>query len=442
MKIGLIAMSGVRVKNQRMIELGVTLPQFVSRGKVIAQLPSLALLIIASLTPDDIDVEYVEIGDIKDVKDLNRDYDLVAISSYTAQAYEMYELADRYRKEKIPVVLGGLHVTVMPEEAKEHADAIVIGEAEPVWKVLIDDFKKGELKPVYRQAQPGSFDLTQSPVPRYDLLKNQQYNRITVQTVRGCPHLCEFCASSPLWGGTFRQKSVAQVLHEIETICQYWKNPFIEFADDNSFVNKKWAKDFLKKLARYNIRWFTESDISIAADSEMIDLMYQSGCYQLLIGLESISDRSLNKIDRDNWKLKQRDKYLKSIHILQSHGISVNGCFIAGLDGDTPDTFESIYQFIQESNLLEVQITVLTPFPGTPLYYRLKKEGRLLQEKFWDRCTLFDVNYHPKQMTVQELEDGVLGLFNRVYNEKEFTRRKRLYMEISKQLQGRVYANT
>src|SRR5579862_2153384 len=126
MKIGLLAMSGVRVKNERMIELGVTLPQFVSRGKVIAQ-----LLILASLTPEDIDVDYVEIGDIRDVKDLNRDYDLVAISSYTAQAYEMYELADKYRREKIPVILGGLHVTVMPEEAKEHADAIVIGEAEP-----------------------------------------------------------------------------------------------------------------------------------------------------------------------------------------------------------------------------------------------------------------------------------------------------------------------
>ena len=132
---------------------------------------------------------------------------------------------------------------------------------------------------------------------------------------------------------------------------------------------------------------------------------------------------------------------MKSIDTLQSKGITVNGCFILGLDGDTPDIFENIYKFIQESNLLEVQLTVLTPFPGTPLYYRLKNEGRLLQEKFWDRCTLFDINYRPKQMTVQELDEGMLWLFAQVYNEKEFIRRKRNYMEISKELPGRHYAH-
>ena len=160
--------------------------------------------------------------------------------------------------------------------------------------------------------------------------------------------------------------------------------------------------------------------------------MAESGCKQVLIGLESPSARALDGIDPTNWKHKRHGEYLNAIDRIQSRGISVNGCFIVGLDTDTPETFYEVKDFVERSGLLEVQITVLTPFPGTPLYARLNRQGRLLKERYWDRCTLFDVNYIPKNMTVDELETGLRWLFAEIYNEREFRRRKRHYMELVK----------
>ena len=438
MKVGLMALSGVRVRNEKLAKLGVTLPQFVSRGKVIAQLPSLSLLIIASVTPDDVEVDYVEVPDVSQVKELNPSYDLVAITSYSAQIYEAYELARRYKEAGIPVVIGGTHVIAEPEEAKRYADSVVIGEAEPLWPKIIEDFKNGRLQPFYKEEHPGTYDLANSPMPRYDLLEPKNYNRITVQTSRGCPHDCEFCAGSKLFGSGFRQKPVDLVVKEIKRIKEKWPKPFIEFADDNTFVDKKWSKDFLKKLIPLEIKWFTETDISVADDEELLKSMYHSGCYQLLIGLESTSKDSLDGIDTHNWKLKQSDRYLEAIDRIQSNGITVNGCFIVGLDGDTPSIFRDIRDFIEKSKLLEAQVTVLTPYPGTPLYKRLKSEGRLLKDKYWDRCTMFDINFRPKNMSIEELEKGLLWLFKEIYNEKEYLKRKRHYMDIVKKLPRRV----
>lgn len=175
----------------------------------------------------------------------------------------------------------------------------------------------------------------------------------------------------------------------------------------------------------------------MADDDQLLELMYHSGCYQLLIGLESTSRDSLSGIDTHNWKLQRRDSYLEAISKIQSNGITVNGCFIVGLDGDTPGIFSEIGDFIQQSRLLEAQVTVLTPYPGSPLYKRLKSEGRLLKDRYWDRCTMFDVNFRPKKMSIQELEKGLLGLFQEIYTEKEYLRRKRYYMDIVKKLPKR-----
>ena len=438
MKVGLMALSGVRVRNEKLVKLGVTLPQFVSRGKVIAQLPSLSLLIIASITPDDVEVDYVEVPDVSQVKELNPSYDLVAITSYSAQINEAYELAGRYKEAGIPVVIGGTHVIAEPEEAKRYADSVAVGEAEPLWPEIIEDFKNGHLQPFYKEDHPGTYDLANSPLPRYELLEPGDYNRITVQTSRGCPHDCEFCGGSKLFGSGFRQKPVDLVVKEIKRIKEEWPKPFIELADDNTFVDKKWSRDFLEKLIPLEIKWFAETDISVADDEELLKSMYRSGCYQLLIGLESISKDSLDGIDTHNWKLKQSDRYLEAIERIQSNGITVNGCFIVGLDGDTPGIFRDIRDFIEKSKLLEAQVTVLTPYPGTPLHKRLKYEGRLLKDRDWDRCTMFDINLRPKNMSIEELEKGLLWLFKGIYNEKEYLKRKRHYMDIVKKLPKRV----
>jgi radical SAM superfamily enzyme YgiQ (UPF0313 family) len=269
MKIGLMAMSGVRVKSEKLIRLGVTLPQFVSRGKVIAQLPSLSLLILASVTPDDIAVDYIEVADLNQDEMPNSDYDLLAITSYSAQINEAYELADKYREKGIPVVMGGTHVIAEPEEAKQHADSVAIGEAEVLWPRMLEDFRNNRLQPFYREEHPATYDLSRSPIPRFDLLSREKYNRITVQTSRGCPHDCEFCAGSKLFGPGYRQKPVNLVVKEIEMIKEIWPTPFIEFADDNTFVNKKWAKEFLTALVPLDVKWFTETDISVAEDEEL-----------------------------------------------------------------------------------------------------------------------------------------------------------------------------
>ena len=438
MRIGLIAMSGVRVVNPTLVELGVTLPQFVNRGEVIAQLPSLALILLAALTPGEIEVDYIEVADLKD-QPLQTNYDLVGLTSYTAMAYEMYELADRYRAAGVPVVIGGLHASFVPDEAKAHADAVCVGEGEMLWPEIVADFSRGgreALKPFYREQKPGTYDLADSPMPRFDMLLGRRYNRITVQTVRGCPLDCEFCGASKLYGPRYRRKPLDKVLAEVHRIKDLWgENAFFELADDNSFANRRWAREFLEGIQELELRWFTETDISIAEDDELLRLLASSGCRQILIGLESVNPNSLEGIDRANWKFKKLNKYMDSIKKIQSYGVTVNGCFIVGNDGDDKGIFEALRDFIEKSELLEAQVTILTPFPGTPLLRRLQAEGRLLYERFWDKCTLFDLVFEPKNMTPDELVEGHTWLMQQIYNQEQYTRRKRHYVNIMKELE-------
>jgi radical SAM superfamily enzyme YgiQ (UPF0313 family) len=420
MKIGLIALSGVRVRTEELAKLGVTLPQFVNRGRVIASLPSLGLLTVAALTPPDIEVVYRELSEVSPDDPLEP-FDLVGISSFTAMIDEAYALADRYRAGGIPVVLGGLHVSLMPDEAAQHADSIVLNGAEGAWPRLVEDFRRGELQPRYIGLKTGVFEAPHYASPRFDLLQGRPYNRITVQTSRGCPHDCEFCAASLRITSRFQQKPVELAIAEIERAKAVTETAFFELADDNTFVNAKWGKKFLRALAPLEVHWFTETDISIADDEELLDLLAESGCRQVLIGLESPTAAGLDRIDRRNWKQRHFARYHEAIERIQSRGVTVNGCFIVGLDSHTPEVFEQVRDF-----------TVPTPFPGTPLYRRLKAQERLLQDRFWDRCTLFDVNFRPNHMTVEELECGLRWLFAEVYNESELKRRQRHYMDIVK----------
>jgi len=418
MKIGFIAMSGVRVRNQELAQLGLTLPGFLQRSEKIASLPSLGLLTLAGMTPAHIDVEYIEVEDINDQDGLPGEFDAVAISSFSAQIFEAYELADRYRAAGTIVLMGGLHVTACAGEALEHADSIIIGEGEPSWPTLVDDLEKGKLKPFY-DSRGNTFDLANAPMPRFDLLDIDRYNRLTVQTARGCPFNCEFCAASIRLSPKYRVKPVHKVMAEIKAIKSLWPKPFIEFADDNSFVNKKHSKKLLRELAKQNVRWFSESDLSIAWDDELLSLMRDSGCAQILIGFESPNQSSLNGLEiKTNWKAKQYDEYMTAIERIQSHGISVNGCFVLGLDNTSVGSFASVRDFVVESGLHEVQVTVQTAFPGTPLYDRLKDDDRIIKQEAWDMCTLFDVNFVPDNMTVNELEDNFRWLMKELYSDE------------------------
>jgi radical SAM superfamily enzyme YgiQ (UPF0313 family) len=427
-RIGLIAMSGVRAHNPELTRLGLTLPGFVERNKVIASLPSLGLLTLAGLTPERFEVEYHEIADVGRDDALPDRFDLVALSTLTAQLKEAYVVADFYSQRNVPVVMGGITVSSLPLEAKAHCTSVVIGEGEPLWPEVLKDFEKGCLKPFYVRSPRGQFDLREAPMPRFSLLNPEKYNRITVQTSRGCPHRCEFCASSILVAAQYRVKPVEKVIGEIREIKKIWSRPFIEFADDNSFVQREHFKRLLRELAKEKLRWFTEADIRSAEDGELLGLMRDSGCQQVLIGLETPRRPSLDGLElNSNWKLHRLDSYKAAIARIQSYGITVNGCFILGLDGDTSQVFDEVFKFVKESGLYEVQITFLTAFPGTPLYGRLKREGRLLKDQAWELCTLFDINIQPKNMTVGELQSGFLDLAKRLYSQEETEERRRKF---------------
>lgn len=417
MHIGMIAMSGVRACDAELMRLGMTLPGFIERSKTIASLPSLGLLTLAGMTPREHDVTYLEVDQVRE-HDFAQEFDLVAISTFTAQAPESYEIADRYRNLAVPVVMGGLHVTAMPEEAIEHADAVVVGEGELCWHDVLRDAEAGRLSGVYR-SQPREFDFDHAPMPAFELLDMERYNRITVQTSRGCPWRCDFCASSIMLTNRYKQKPLARVLAEIDRIRELWKRPFIEFADDNSFINRRYWKRLLPALSKRKLKWFTETDISVAEDQELLAMMREAGCVEVLIGLESPDRAGLDGIEtRRNWKLQQLDKYAAAVHAVQSHGIRVNGCFILGLDGHTPTIFDRVFDYACELELYDVQVTLQTPFPGTPLYERLRAAGRLFEERAWHKATLFDLMYKPEPMSADELVNGFRNLVKRLYREE------------------------
>lgn len=436
MKIGFIALSGVRCQNKDLLEYGLTLPGFVERSKVIASLPSLGLLTLAGMTPDHHEIHYLEVPDI-DALDGGLpagDFDVVALSSFTAQIKDAYELARRYRDAGVLVVLGGLHVTLCPDEAARHADAIVIGEGEVVWPDVVRDLARGTLQSRY-DARGTTFDFADAPMPRFDLLDIANYNRLTVQTQRGCPYSCEFCAASIRLNPRFRVKPVAKVVAEIHRIKEFWAHPFIEFADDNTFADKEHGKKLVEALIPEGLRWFTETDISVARDPELLRLMKESGCAQVLVGLESPGADGLDKLEtKGNWKRRQVDNYREAICRIQDAGITVNGCFVLGLDHTSTDEFDAVFEFVRDSGLYEVQITVMTPFPGTPLYERLERDGRILHPGAWERCTLFDVNFQPELMTVGELETGFRELAGRVYDSEFIEARRRRFFQRQKEL--------
>jgi len=423
-KIALIAMSGIRACDEELLKLGLTLPGFVERSKQIASLPSLGLLTLAGMTPREHRVTYHETPDISALPSLPVDVDLVAISSLSAQVKDAYMVAAHYRALGIPVVMGGLHVTSTPGEAEALGIIAVRGEGELAWPLILRDAARGALEPVY-DLLGQEFDLRNAPMPAYELLDIDRYNRITVQTSRGCPWRCTFCASSILLTRKYKQKPIAKVLAEIDHVRELWPRPFIEFADDNSFVNREYWHDLLPQLQKRRIRWFAETDLSVYEDDALLAKMRAAGCAQVLIGFESPVAQGLSGVEsRRDFKRARFADYREAIRRIQSHGITVNACFVLGLDGHGPDVFNALYAFVRDALPFDVQITVPTPFPGTPLYRQLKKDGRLLEDGAWEKCTLFDINFKPRGMSVAELRRGFHALTRTLYSD-DFTRARR-----------------
>lgn len=425
MKIGLLAMSGVRAHDKKLLELGLTLPGFVERSRIIASLPSLGLLYLAASTPAGHELHYFEAeSDGAEPPDVFG-CDLVAISTFSAQVFEAYAIADRLRTAGVKVALGGLHVSVKPEEAARHADYVVVGEAENVWPAVVAAAAGGSPPVIFRATDFEPVDVACLPVPRYDLLGARPYNRYTVQTTRGCPWRCEFCASTVMLQSPYRRRPVEHVARDIRAIQELHPQAFIEFADDNTFVDKAWGKSLCRELIPLHVKWFTETDVTVADDPALLRLMREAGCRQVLIGLENPSIGPLQGLEqRANHKARWSARYADAVRAIQAEGITVNACFVLGLDGQTTDVFAEILRFVEQANPFDVQVTLLTAFPGTPLHDRLEREQRILKPGAWELCTLFDVNYRPQGMTPDELREGIYWLGDRLYGD-EATRQRR-----------------
>lgn len=429
MKIALIAMSGIRADNPELTELGLKLPKFLERAQTLFEMPSLSLLTLAGMTPSDIEIAYREYRDFPTEEP--PECDLAAITSFSAQIEDAYRIADIYRDRGTKVVMGGLHVSRMPEEAAHHADAVAAGEGELLWRRILDDFRHDRLQPRYSRQFGKGYDFAQSPMPRYDLLEPAKYNRFPVQTSRGCPLKCEFCASSIMLTPRYVHKPVERVMAEIREIKRRWRRPFIELADDNTFADPRYGRKLVEAIAQENVRWFAETDISFAQDEGLLRMIGQSGCRQILVGLETPSATGLDGIElQSNWKFRKRNFYREAIERIQSHGITLNGCFVVGLDGDTEEFFDLIPRFVEETALYDVQITVQTPFPGTALYRRLLAEGRLIEPRNWRKCTLFDVNFHPQTMTAARLQQKFHELVRLLYTDEAITARHRRFVQV------------
>ncbi len=359
--------------------------------------PLLSTSLLAGLTPVRHQVSIVD-ESILEI-DFDQEVDLVAITAITPLAPRAYEIADEFRKRGRKVVIGGIHASWLPEEAKEHSDSVAIGEADEVWPEILEDADAGRLKPFYRQKE--KTDLTLLPIPRRDLLPRRGYLfHNLIQTTRGCPYDCEFCSVTALHGKTYRMRPIAEVEKEIQSLER--SKAYIFFVDDNIVGNLSYAKELLTMLSHYRLRWVSQGPIHIAENEEILSLLGKAGCHGLFIGFESLREENLELMGK---RINRVERYERAIQRLHDAGIGVYGSFVFGYDYDDASVFDEFLEFADRNRIDGAFLPILTPFPGTRIYQRLKQEGRLLTED-WSKYDMATVVFQPKRMTVEELQEG------------------------------------
>lgn len=370
--------------------------------------PSLAY--IAALTPSDWDIKIID----ENIEPITfEDADLVGITAMTWSAPRAYEISEQYRRKGIKTVMGGIHASVMSNEAAQFVDSVVIGEAESVWQGLLHDFENNELKRFYRGERASLENLAR---PRNDLYSDRYRVKASVQTARGCPMDCEFCSVTAFHGRTYRQRPVEEVLDEIESLdCKEFF-----FSDDNILSYGKKAEERAIQLFRgmaergLNKRWASQVGIDFANSPEVLKWAGSAGCLAVFIGFESVSEETLEDMRKvRNLKVGVRN-YKEVIRKIHEHGIGVHGAIILGSDGDRKDIFQRTIEFVLDSKIDSASFTLLTPLPGTRLYDRLRSEGRLLRTNYPDDWRHYDTAepvFTPKQMTPEELGEGTYEVY-------------------------------
>ena len=417
--ISFVSFVGLRVRERELLALGIRLPGLGNRRAAVAELPALSLLTLAGMMPPEWTCSYHEVdrwdGALVD-RIVEEQPCLVALSALTASINEAYGFSAALRRREIRTVVGGLHATACPAEAEKQADAVVVGDGEPVWNRLLEDARLGSLTGIYKAER--LFDLNDSRPPRFDLAAALPRNRFTIQTQRGCPFACEFCAASHLLG-RFREKPPHVLRKELEVLTAIVPRPVLELADDNTFAGTRDQKELLEVLASANTRYFTESDWRIGERPDLLKDLAASGCVQVLVGIESL----VHAYSGFGSKRAALARVMAALDAVQDHGVAVVGCFVLGADGETPGSIGGLAQFLLDCRLADVQVTLQTPFPGSPLRKRLGQAGRLRADRNWDYYTLFDVTFLPDAMTVAELEQSYQQLAGVVYSAAENLRR-------------------
>lgn len=387
----------------------------------------LGLAQIAALAPE-YDYEIVD----ENIKKLDfqkniRDADLVGLTAMTVQAPRAYKIADRLRAMGKTVVMGGSHVTALPKEAIEHADAIVIGEAEGIWPRLLRDFENGNLQKFYKNAEPP--DLSRLPFARRDLLlgKYKYLFPNILQISRGCPFDCSFCSVTRFFGRKYRLRPIPEVIKEIKgmmendkmspwrkILSKFWKGAtrtIFVFLDDNIFGQPNYARELFKALIPLKIFWGSQSSINIAKDEKTVELAAKSGCKYLFVGLESANQSALREVG----KRQKPEFYEKAIKRLHKYGISIIAALIFGFDSDDKNVFKRTVEFARKIKSDLAQFTILTPLPGTRLREKLEKEGRIISSD-WPKYNFGEVVFKPLNTSIEELEKGERWAWKKFYS--------------------------
>jgi len=385
--------------NPAMMEKGRRLPN----AGGIATMEPLALSQVAALTPPDWEVRILD--EVReDIPDGIKP-DLVGITSLSVTVPRAYDIARRFRQGGVPVVLGGIHATLLPDEAARHVDVVFQGDAEGAWSVLIQDFEAGALKQRYNGGAPS---LRAMPIPRRDLYRKHYFMQL-LSASRGCRHHCEFCTLWRLAGGRYRMRPVEDVLGELGGMSR--QRPIL-FTDENIYTDREWALTLFRGMAEGGLKrpYAVQTSLDLAEDGQALRALQHSGCVIVLIGFESVSEESLRTMRKHVNLRIGVERYKEMVTRIRDHGIAVSGAFIFGNDGDDPGIFQRTAKFIVEAGIDVAHLGLLTPNPGTDLYDRLAREGRLLYTSFPEDYGRYDIRtavFRPRNMTPEQLESGI-----------------------------------
>jgi len=376
----------------------------------------LGLGIIAALTPPNWKIIILD----ENIKPFRfREADLVGITTFTSTAQRAYEIAAVYRGKGIPVVFGGIHVSMLPDEALQYGDAVVIGEAETSWPNVMSDFEAGRLQRIYRGPHA---DLSQCPIPRHDLF-HPSYLFASIQTSRGCPMDCDFCSVPVFNGHSYRLRPVEAILDEMEALPQ----KLIYFVDDNitgySKASEKHAQELFEGMIRRGLKkeWFAQASLNISQNPELLKLAARSGCKMLLIGIEAENENALRDTNKHVNLTLGTKTYKHAFRTIHQAGIAVLGAFIYGMDSDTPSSLQARTKFIVHSSVDVVQASAITPLPGTRLFKRLQQENRILANHpphSWKYFHFSDVVFRPAEMQAHELADNLWMAYQKIFSLK------------------------